>query len=109
MSTHTLAIGVDNLVEVSGLVLATDGTTYVNDATVTFTLTDEDHVEITDATDVAMAYVAASNGKYQGTLPYTVTANLTKGASYWLFIEGVKAGRTVLYERHDCVANYAGS
>lgn len=47
--------------------------TFVNNATVTATLKDADEVDVTDAVDIPMPYVAASDGKYQGTLQQTVT------------------------------------
>jgi hypothetical protein len=41
---------------------------YLNDATVTFTLVDENGDNVSGAVNVAMGYVANSNGRYQGTL-----------------------------------------
>ena len=109
MSVHVLPIGSDDLVEVAGLKRHADDT-WVNDATVTVTLTDEGGGPIPGAIDVAMSHVAGSDGKYQGTLPYTVTAGLVQGKSYWLWVLAVSvAGRPILYDRRDCVANYEGN
>ena len=72
-------INADNLIEYDGMRRASDET-YINDATVTFTLKDSNGNAVTGATTVAMAYVSGSDGKYQGTLDSTVT--LTENAYY---------------------------
>lgn len=72
---HTIYRLNDNTVEWSLMSLSTDGS-YINDATVTMTLctyASGSRVVVTDASALAMAYVASSNGKYQGVLPASLT------------------------------------
>lgn len=64
---------------------------YTLPATVTFTLKTMAGVAVAGATNVAMAYVAASNGKYQGTLDSTVA--LTTDTSYTLEITAASGSR----------------
>ena len=73
---------------------------YVNDATVTFTLKTAAGVAVSGATAIAMAYVAASNGKYQGTLESTVS--LTADASYTLEITASSSSRNG-FVALDCI------
>lgn len=62
----------DNVVELNGLKnISTDS--YINSATVTFTLKDSDGDSVTGATNISMSYVASSDGIYRGTLADTVT------------------------------------
>jgi len=93
----------DTLIELSALKRsATD--TYVNDATVTMTLKDVNGVAL--VTGTSMAYVAGSNGKYQGTLQNTLT--LTAGYKYFLEITATR-GTEVLFKRILCYAVYSES
>jgi hypothetical protein len=98
-------ISSSNPVEVAGLKDKTTGS-YVNSATVTFTLKNSANAAVSGATAVAMTYVVASNGKYQGTLPNTVS--LTEGAKYWLEITATSS-TLVGFRRIECYATYRGA
>jgi len=76
-----ILIGADNDVYWDALRFSKNGT-YINDATMTFTLKDSAGVNVTGAVSVAMTYQTASNGDYVGVLPSSVTAALTDGAAY---------------------------
>lgn len=70
----------DNLLTVDSVSDATDGM-YINDATVTCTLTDTEDNEVTgQAWPLALSYVSGSNGKYQGLLEDSLV--LTKDVKY---------------------------
>ena len=95
----------DNLIEWTWLSQSTDGA-YINDGTVTFTLysgyslvagtgvltTPSGTVNIVVYGPETMAYVAGSNGKYQGKLPASVALDLA--LIYTLEINGVASGHT---------------
>lgn len=100
MSLEVLAIGSDNLVRLDGLTNASSGA-YVNNATVTYVLKDNTGATLIGST--TMAYVAASNGRYEGTVPYTTA--LTLNAFYTLEITATGAGFT-LFRRLSCIAKY---
>lgn len=70
----------DNLLELDGLQdEAADS--YLNSATVTVTLVDEDGTNVTGQSwPTTMTYVTSSNGKYQGTIEDV--AALSHGAQY---------------------------
>lgn len=95
-----LYVNSDNLIQLDLLRLAATGG-YVNDATVTFTLKDADEVVVVSG--VSMPYVAASNGRYQGTLQDTVS--LTTGLKYFLEVTAT-SGANVLFKRVDCYTTY---
>ena len=107
MSIANLYIGSDNRVRWDQL---KDNRTdaFVNDATVTVTIKTEAGVAIVGLTDVAMPYVAASSGRYQGILPYAQTALLTHGERY--FVE-VTANRGTYrdFRRFQAIARYRGA
>jgi len=89
-STLTIFADNDNLVQnPTPMRLSSDGS-YVNDATVTMTLKDSAGASVSGATGLTLSYVSGSNGRYQGTLPYTLS--LTAGADYTLEITGTSAG-----------------
>ena len=99
---EALAIGSDNLVEVDELTNeSTDA--YVNNATIIMTLKDSSLDAVPNAEDLSLAYVAGSNGKYQGTIPSTVS--LTAGSRYYLDISATGGGVT-LFVRIPCRAQY---
>lgn len=76
----------NNLVEnPTPMTLSSDGS-YVNDATATMTLKDGNGASVSGAIGLPLSYVSGSNGKYQGTLPYTLS--LTVGEDYTLEITG---------------------
>lgn len=107
MSIANLYIGSDNRVRWDQL---RDNRTdaYVNTATVTVTIKTSAGVAIVGLTDVAMPYVAASNGRYQGILPYARTTLLVHGERY--FVE-VTADRGIYrdFRRFQAIARYRGA
>jgi len=71
-------IGNDNLLTVDELKNAATGA-YINDATVTATLTDADGTEVTGQTwPTTLAYIAASNGTYRGSLSNGLSLDRSK-------------------------------
>jgi len=107
MSIASLYVGSDNRVRWDRL---RDNRTdeYINDATVTVTVKTEAGVAIAGLTDVAMPYVAASNGRYQGLLLYAFTVLLIRGQRY--FVE-VTADRGTYrdFRRFQAIARYRGA
>lgn len=101
--TLTLYRKNDNLIEWVWLSQSTDAA-YVNDGTLTFTLysgyslvagtgvltTPAGAVNVVAYGPTAMAYVAGSNGKYQGKLPASVALDLA--LEYTLEINGTASG-----------------
>ena len=80
---------------------------YVSAATMTFTIKDRDGAALAGATDVAMSYIAASNGKYQGTLR-TAVALAVVGTHYFCEIT-VTSGADSAFRRIPCVVQYKGA
>lgn len=77
---QTLYIGNDTIFEVERLKDELTGS-YVDDATVTVTLTDADGASVAgDTWPKSLAYVSGSSGVYRATLPYTL--ELTENARY---------------------------
>lgn len=100
-----LCVDSDNLIEWDEMKDVYDDT-YVNDATVTFTLKDADGDAVADAEDIPMPYVGNSNGKYNGTLQSTVV--LVDGDTYYLEISAT-SGALVGFRRCQAVAQYRGA
>jgi len=91
----------DNVIEWSNMTDGTDSS-FVNDATVTF--------DVKDLADVSkgagsMAYVAGSDGKYQGVFTSTDAATLIAGTSYAVEITAASSGRDG-FRRLPVVARY---
>ncbi len=105
MALEVLAIGSDNLVRLDTLTNYSSGA-YVNNATVTFTLKDANGSVVSSLSGQSMAYVAGSNGRYEGTVPST--AALTLNALYTIEITALGAGYT-LFRKLSCVAKYRSS
>jgi len=80
---------------------------YVNTATVTFTLKNEDGTAIVGASAVSMPYVALSDGRYQGTLPRAASTLLTPGQKLFLELTATR-GSAVAFRRLQCTAAYKG-
>ncbi len=97
-----LYVNSDNLIQLDALTLAADDS-YVNDATVTFTLKDADEAVVSGASAISMGYVEDSDGKYQGTLQSTVS--LSAGLKYLLDMTAT-SGSNVLFKRVICYASY---
>ena len=114
-----LYINEDSKVTVEGLSYTTDAgvTTYLNAATVTYTLTDTvgtttvggmtvPGTTITGGTGT-LSYIAASNGNYTGTIDKAVTSLLTAGAKYYLYVPISEGGRDG-FRRLELVAEFRG-
>jgi len=98
-----ISISSDNLVQVDELTNEqTDA--YVNDATITMTLRNSSLTAISGAEDLSVGYVAASDGRYQGLLPDTLT--LTAGSQYYLDVS-ITSGSLKRFDRIPCRANYS--
>jgi len=102
MSLEILAIGSDNLVRLDALTSASSGG-YLNNATVSFTLTDSNGNVVAGLSNVSMPYVAGSNGRYEGNIPNT--ANLVLNALYTLAVTATASGYK-LYRKLSCIAKY---
>jgi hypothetical protein len=99
---NVVSINSSNLISLDELTNKHTGA-YVNDATVTATLRDSDLAAVSGGSNLAMSYVAASNGQYHGTLPPTVV--LEEHATYYLDITAT-SGSLVLFARLPCRAQY---
>jgi hypothetical protein len=100
MSIEVLAIGSDNLVRLDALTNASSGA-YINNATVNFTLLDSKGNTVIGST--SMPYVASSNGRYEGTIPYSTTLMLN--SFYTIQVTATGAGLT-LFRKLSCIAKY---
>jgi hypothetical protein len=95
-------IGCANKVRWKGLRLYPAGA-YVNNATVLFSLYDEDDALLSSVT---ADYQAGSNGDYIGAFPYTV--KLTEGTRYFLTAIATQgSNRTV--KRLELIGTYKGA
>jgi hypothetical protein len=72
MALEVLAINSDNLIRLDGLTNASSGA-YINNATVTYALLDNTGATVTSG---SLSSVAASNGRYEGTVIYTTRLTL---------------------------------
>lgn len=70
---NTFFLGSDHLIEYADTQNVADGS-YINDATVSVTV--KTRLGTTVAGPIAMPYVTASNGLYQGTLPHDMAVTL---------------------------------
>ncbi|MGH8626450.1 MAG: hypothetical protein ACREYC_14670 [Gammaproteobacteria bacterium] len=96
MAVDVIYLANDNLLELQGLTNAASGA-YVNDATVTATVVDKNGANVAGGSwPLTLAYVAASNGKYRGTLQETLT--LTEGQDYTAKVTVAGAGLTAFFE-----------
>ena len=94
-------INEDNLVLWDAMTDGTDSS-FVNDATVTYNLTDTGG---TSKATGSLAYVAASAGKYQGTIDKADAATLSAGTDYVLELTASSSGRDG-FRRVSVVARY---
>jgi hypothetical protein len=71
--------------------------TYLNSATLTATLVDQNGIQISECIDVPLNYVAGSNGNYEGSFG---DANFVPpvGTGYTLIIDGSQNGSTIHLE-----------
>lgn len=104
---EVIAIGSDNLVRLDALNNASTGA-YVNNATVTFTLRDSGGNVVGSLQNVPMAYVAGSNGRYEGTIPNSVSSSLTVNGQYTIEITAT-SGSVVLFRKLSGIAYYRSS
>ena len=102
MSLEVISIGSDNLVRLDQLTNASTGA-YINNATVTFTLKDSSGNIILSAQP--MNYVAASNGRYEGTIPNANTSTMSVNSTWTVEITA-QSGSLVLFRRLSCIAKY---
>ncbi|WP_027037883.1 hypothetical protein [Mesorhizobium ciceri] len=85
MTSCVVYVGNTNIIELSGLKSAIEGT-FVNDADVSVTVKDAEGTNITGQTwPAAMAYVASSDGIYRGILEDDL--GLVDGTTYYAHIE----------------------
>jgi hypothetical protein len=87
---QVIYIGNDNLIEADGLKDAAAAAVYLNVATLTATLQDANGAPVSGASNIALSYVANSNGKYQGNLEDTVV--ITDGTDYTLVLDAASGG-----------------
>lgn len=99
-----LYVGEDMAIQMIGLRDAITGS-YVNDATMTYTLKTAAGVAVTGASAISMAYVAASDGNYRGTMDAAVSGTLTNETVYYLEI--TVSGS--VFRRIKCKAEYRGA
>jgi hypothetical protein len=102
MSLEVIAIGSDNLVRLDVLQNAST-LAYINSATVSFNLKDSTGAVIQGPT--TMSYVAASNGRYEGSITAATTNTMTQNAAYSIEITATSAGITP-FRRLSCIAKY---
>ena len=99
----TIYRGNDNLVENPTPMTRSSTGAYVNDASVTMTLKDSNGDAVVGASALSLAYVSDSNGRYQGTLPSSLT--LTAGATYTLEITATSGSTTAFWTLSVNVVN----
>jgi hypothetical protein len=99
---EVISIGSDNIVRLDALTNASSGA-FINNATVTFTLKDASGNPI--LSNQTMTYVAASNGRYEGTIPNGTTATMAQNAQYTIEITAT-SGALVLFRKLACIAKY---
>ena len=102
MSCASLTIGATGLVTLTGLADNITGSP-VNNAIASGVLYQSDRT--TQVASFNLAYVAASNGNYQGTIAASDTATLVAGTTYRIKVTATASGNTFV-EWLDCVADY---
>lgn len=99
-------ISSDNLVTVDELTDPVTGE-YVNDATVTAKLTSDSAGASTVAnSSITLSYVTASDGKYQESMPSTVS--LTYDTTYYLFITAASGAKNITARKEVRAGYYQG-
>ena len=99
-------VGADNLIAAFAALNEQTGS-YLNSATVTVRLYDALGACMSGADPITLAYVAASDGHYQGVLQSTVSATLTPGA-YYRYKADLVQGDIVDHDEWDVQAVYKG-
>ena len=106
---NVLFLNEDMTVTWSGATATVNGTTtYLNSATVTYSITDAAGTAVSGGTGT-LSYVSASNGNYEGTIESSVltTANFTEGRTYLVDITLSQSGYNG-FRRLVCRAAYRG-
>lgn len=80
---------------------------FINNATVTFTLKDSAGSNVTGAVSQAMTYVTGTQGVYEGVLEDGVT--LTENSTYYLEITATGSGDRIGFRRIQYTARYHGA
>lgn len=99
-----LYINEDNLVRWNTAKLGSDDT-YINSGSGTWTLRDNDLVELATG---SLVYVTSTNGRWQAIIPSTDTEDLVENATYWLDLELTNNNGADGFRRIECVAVYHG-
>jgi hypothetical protein len=83
----------DNDIVVNGLSKQSDGS-FINDAVLTATIYDASGNALANGSNLAVPYVASSNGNYRGTIPSTggSAVAFTAGQTYRVHIAGSNYG-----------------
>jgi hypothetical protein len=102
---EVISIGSDNIVRLDALTNASSGA-FINNATVTYTLKDSTGNAV--LSNQTMSYLAASNGRYEGTLPQSTTTTMAVNAQYSIEITAIQGGLT-LFRKLSCIAKYRGA
>jgi hypothetical protein len=102
MSIEVITINSDNLVRLDQLQNAST-LAYVNSATVTFVLKDANGNIVVNTT--SMPYVAASNGRYEGSITNAQSNALTENATYSIEITATYLGIQV-FRKLASIAKY---
>lgn len=97
-----LYVDADNNIEFLG-VMDHSTEAYINNATVTFALKEEDGDAVTSGSGTC-SYVAASDGDYIGVLD--AAADINVGQSYWLEVTMTASGGYNDFRRVQCVGAY---
>ena len=99
---EVISIGSDNMVRLDLLTNVSTGA-YVSSATTTFTLKDSTGAVFNGQSNVNMPYIAASNGRYEGTIPNATTTLMAPDSRYTVEITAT-AGTIVLFRVLSCIA-----
>jgi hypothetical protein len=102
MSVELISIGSDVMVRLDKLKNASTDA-YINSATVSFRLKDADGATIQGPT--TMAYIASSDGRYEGVITAANSGTLSVNAAYSVEITATASGLT-LFRKLSCVARY---
>jgi len=102
-ATEVIYIDTDNLFKITGL--KNEATSaYINNATCQLVkLMDSAGTTVSGSTAITLDYLAASDGVYQGAMPYTVT--LTENAEYTAVVTATLGGARTTWRR-TCRARY---
>jgi uncharacterized protein involved in high-affinity Fe2+ transport len=99
----TITIDEDNLIEWDQMTDSADGS-FINSATVDWELKEKDDTVLFSGT---LAFVVASDGKYQGTMDKADTVNLERGEKYFLELTATFGGLDG-FRRIMCIAQFHG-